>query len=98
MVADVNDDLDSNPSSGVAAVNGNGGASLSSNSDTTIADLIRTDVLGRFVAASIDWLDNAEREEREGRASEDTWAQGVVHVRLFFSRCISAGGFRILFL
>lgn len=49
----------------------------------TIADLIRIDVLGRFVAASIDWLDNAEREEREGRASEDRWAQGVVHVGYF---------------
>ncbi|KAJ7274549.1 hypothetical protein B0H12DRAFT_1089181 [Mycena haematopus] len=58
---------------------------------TTIADLIRTDVVGRFVAASIDWLDNAEREEREGRASEDTWAQGVVHLCRFYAALLRAG-------
>ncbi|KAJ7773073.1 hypothetical protein B0H16DRAFT_1713979 [Mycena metata] len=58
---------------------------------STIADLIRTDVLSRFVAASIDWLDNAEREEREGRASEDTWAQGVVHLCRFYAALLRAG-------
>ncbi|KAF7330429.1 hypothetical protein MVEN_02481700 [Mycena venus] len=63
----------------------NGGAII------TIADLIRTDVLGPFIAASIDWLDSAEREEREGRASEDTWAQGVVHLCRFYAALLRAG-------
>ncbi|KAJ7158915.1 hypothetical protein C8R46DRAFT_1110759 [Mycena filopes] len=58
---------------------------------STIADLVRTDVLSRFVASSIDWLDNAERDEREGRASEDTWAQGVVHLCRFYAALLRAG-------
>ncbi|KAF8207578.1 hypothetical protein K438DRAFT_1931009 [Mycena galopus ATCC 62051] len=71
-------------------LNGNSNG-LGATATTTIADLIRTDVLGRFVAASIDWLDSAEREEREGRASEDTWAQGVVHLCRFYAALLRAG-------
>jgi hypothetical protein len=84
VVASVEDETDGRNGNG----NANGGATVANGpgtGTTTIADLVRTDVLGRFVAASIDWVDSAEREEREGRASEDTWAQGVVHVTLFLS-------------
>ncbi|KAK7032990.1 hypothetical protein R3P38DRAFT_3264955 [Favolaschia claudopus] len=68
--------------------NGNGHGKAAT---TTISDLVRTEVLGRFIAASIDWLDSAEREEREGRVSEDTWAQGVVHLCRFYSALLRAG-------
>ncbi|KAJ6513408.1 hypothetical protein C8R45DRAFT_963582 [Mycena sanguinolenta] len=67
------------------------GVGMNGNWTTTITDLIRKEVVGRFVAASIDWLDNAEREEREGRASEDTWAQGVVHLCRFYAALLRAG-------
>ncbi|KAJ6494657.1 hypothetical protein C8R47DRAFT_974192 [Mycena vitilis] len=80
-VGDPNDSVDFS-----AVGNGNTG-----HGTTTIADLIRTDVLGRFVAASVDWLDSAEREEREGRASEDRWAQGVVHLCRFYAALLRAG-------
>ncbi|KAF7375028.1 hypothetical protein MSAN_00388900 [Mycena sanguinolenta] len=67
------------------------GIGANGNGIPTIADLIRKEVLGRFVAASIDWIDNAEREEREGRVSEDTWAQGVVHLCRFYAALLRAG-------
>jgi hypothetical protein len=70
---------------------GNGNGISTTINATTIADVIRTDILGRFIAASIDWLDNAEREEREGRASEDTWAQGVVHLCRFYAALLRVG-------
>lgn len=44
---------------------------------TTIADIVRVEVLGRFIHESIKWLDNAEREEREGLVSDDRFAKGV---------------------
>lgn len=47
---------------------------------TTIADLVRVEVLGWFVHESIKWLDNAEREERDGLVSDDRFAKGVQNV------------------
>ena len=47
---------------------------------TTVADLICVEVLGRFIHESINWLDNAEREEREGLVSDDRFAKGVQNV------------------
>ncbi|KAJ7903704.1 hypothetical protein B0H14DRAFT_2666041 [Mycena olivaceomarginata] len=90
VVASVEDENDGRNGNG----NANGGATVANGpgtGTTTIADLVRTDVLGRFVAASIDWVDSAEREEREGRASEDTWAQGVVHLCRFYAALLRAG-------
>lgn len=48
---------------------------------TTIADLVRVEVLGWFIHESISWLDNAEEEEKAGVISDDRFAKGVQHVR-----------------
>lgn len=47
---------------------------------TTIADIVRVESLGRFIHESIRWLDNAEKEEREGLVSDDRFAKGVQNV------------------
>lgn len=47
---------------------------------TTVADVVRVETLGRFIHESIKWLDNAEREEREGLISDDRFAKGVQNV------------------
>lgn len=47
---------------------------------TTVADIVRIETLGRFIHESIEWLDNAEREEREGLISDDRFAKGVQNV------------------
>ncbi|KAG0698543.1 hypothetical protein DFH29DRAFT_940659 [Suillus ampliporus] len=52
---------------------------------TTIADTVRSEVLGRFIHESIKWLDNAEREEREGLVSDDRFAKGVQNLCRFYS-------------
>nr|GAT57148.1 predicted protein [Mycena chlorophos] len=54
----------------------------------TVGALVRTEVLGRFVAQSISTLEAAERAEREGRVSVDRFAQGVQHLcRFYHSLC-----------
>ena len=50
---------------------------------TTIADLVRTEVLGWFIHECVMWLDRAEQDEREGNISDDRFAKGVQNVRLF---------------
>ncbi|KAG1750498.1 uncharacterized protein EDB91DRAFT_1235032 [Suillus paluster] len=52
---------------------------------TTIADTVRSEVLGRFIHESIKWLDNAEREEREGLVSDDRFAKGVQNLCRFYA-------------
>ncbi|KAH7922275.1 hypothetical protein BV22DRAFT_1017641 [Leucogyrophana mollusca] len=52
---------------------------------STIADLVRTEVLGRFLHESINWLDNAERQEREGLISDDRFATGVRNLCRFYN-------------
>lgn len=47
---------------------------------TTIADIVRSEVLGRFIHESIKWLDNAERDEQDGLVSDDRFAKGVQNV------------------
>lgn len=47
---------------------------------TTVADIVRVEALGRFIHESIKWLDNAEKEEREGLISDDRFAKGVQNV------------------
>jgi hypothetical protein len=49
-------------------------------SHSTIADLVRMEVLGRFIHESINWLDHAEREERDGLISDDRFDKGVQNV------------------
>lgn len=46
----------------------------------TVAELVRADVLGRFIHESINWLDHAEMDEREGRISDDRFAKGAQNV------------------
>ena len=46
----------------------------------TVANVVRVEVLGRFVHESIGWLEMAEREEREGGRSDDRFAKGVQNV------------------
>lgn len=49
---------------------------------TTIADLVRMEVLGWFIHECINWLDAAEIEQEEGLISDDRFAKGVQNVRL----------------
>ncbi|KIM89745.1 hypothetical protein PILCRDRAFT_812546 [Piloderma croceum F 1598] len=58
---------------------------LTTGGKTTVADLIRVEVLGRFIHESINWLDNAERKEREGLVSDDRYAKGVQHLCRFYT-------------
>ena len=48
-----------------------------------MADLIRMEVLGRFIHECITWLERAEVEDREGLVSDDRYAQAVQNVRRF---------------
>ncbi|KAL4061736.1 hypothetical protein J3A83DRAFT_4347076 [Scleroderma citrinum] len=52
---------------------------------TTITDVVRLEVLGRFIHESIKWLENAEREERDGLISDDRFAKGVQNLCRFYS-------------
>lgn len=51
---------------------------------TTVADLVRSEVLGWFLHQSIQWLDRTEEEERAGVISDDRFMQGVQNVRPYF--------------
>lgn len=55
---------------------------------STVADLVRMEVLGRFVHECINWLERAEREEKEGLISDDRFAKGVQNLCRFFSSLI----------
>ncbi|KII83802.1 hypothetical protein PLICRDRAFT_118985 [Plicaturopsis crispa FD-325 SS-3] len=55
---------------------------------TTVADLIRIEVLGRFIHEAINWLDNAEREEMEGLISDDRFPKGVQNLCRFYTSLI----------
>ena len=54
---------------------------------TTVTDMVRLEVLGRFFHESIKWLENAEREERDGLISDDRFAKGVQNVRAMATIC-----------
>ncbi|KAH7906424.1 hypothetical protein BJ138DRAFT_1094161 [Hygrophoropsis aurantiaca] len=58
---------------------------------STVADLVRTEVLGRFLHESINWLDNAEREEKEGLISDDRFAKGVQNLCRFYNSLLKLG-------
>ncbi|OCH88496.1 hypothetical protein OBBRIDRAFT_820155 [Obba rivulosa] len=55
---------------------------------TTVADLVRMEILGWFVHESIRWLEKAEEEEREGVISDDRFAQGVQNLCRFYNSLI----------
>ncbi|THH02374.1 hypothetical protein EW026_g488 [Hermanssonia centrifuga] len=55
---------------------------------TTVADLVRTDVLGWFLHESMQWLDWAEEEERAGNISDDRFAKGVQNLCRFYNSLI----------
>lgn len=55
---------------------------------STVADLIRMEVLGRFIHECIMWLEGAEMEEREGLVSDDRCAQGVQNLCRFFNSLV----------
>lgn len=48
---------------------------------TTVADLVRTEVLGAFVLNSIGWVERTEKEALQGLVSDDRAAKGVQNVR-----------------
>ncbi|KAK7455895.1 hypothetical protein VKT23_010933 [Stygiomarasmius scandens] len=56
-----------------------------------IGDLVRSEVLGRFIHESINWLDQAERQEREGLISDDRFAIGVRNLCRFYHSLIKLG-------
>ncbi|KAI0656232.1 hypothetical protein C8Q70DRAFT_1046875 [Cubamyces menziesii] len=55
---------------------------------TTIADLVRTDVLGWFIHECVSWLDRAEQDQREGNISDDRFAKGVQNLCRFYNALI----------
>jgi len=55
---------------------------------TTVADVVRAEALGGFVHEGIRWLENAEREEREGLISDDRFAKGVQNLCRFYNSLI----------
>ncbi|TFK65301.1 hypothetical protein BDN72DRAFT_773508 [Pluteus cervinus] len=58
---------------------------------STIADLTRIEVLGRFIHESINWLERAEQDEKQGDVSDDRFAKGVQHLCRFYSTLVKMG-------
>ncbi|ETW79713.1 hypothetical protein HETIRDRAFT_321869 [Heterobasidion irregulare TC 32-1] len=58
---------------------------------TTVADIVRADVLGRFIHESIQWLDKAESEGREGLISDDRFEKGLQNLCRFYNSLIKLG-------
>jgi len=57
----------------------------------TVSNIVRSEVLGRFVHECIDWLERAETEEREGLVSDDRFAKGVQNLCRFYHSLIKLG-------
>ena len=62
---------------------------------STVADLVLMEILGCFVHECINWLENAEKEEKAGNISDDRFGKGVQNVRppFFFSYTFLDGFF-----
>ncbi|KAF9017239.1 hypothetical protein BDZ89DRAFT_1140856 [Hymenopellis radicata] len=58
---------------------------------TSVADLVRSEVLGRFILECINWLDHAEIQEKEGLVNDDRFAMGVQHLCRFYTSLIKLG-------
>lgn len=54
----------------------------------TVSELARCEVLGKFVSSSVEWLERAEREEKEGRVSDDRFLKGVQNFCRFYHSLI----------
>ena len=52
---------------------------------TTIADVIRSEVLGRFVFNAIEWVERAQRDSANGLISDDRIAKAVQNVAQYMS-------------
>ncbi|KAG5721035.1 hypothetical protein E4T56_gene17955 [Termitomyces sp. T112] len=57
----------------------------------TVASIVRSEVLGRFIHECINWLERAEAEEREGLISDDRFAKGVQNLCRFYHSLIKRG-------
>ncbi|KAI0651362.1 hypothetical protein C8Q79DRAFT_897753 [Trametes meyenii] len=55
---------------------------------TTIADVVRTEVLGWFIQECVSWLDRAEQDERDGNISDDRFAKGVQNLCRFYNALV----------
>lgn len=51
---------------------------------TTVADLVRSEVLGSFILNSIGWVERAQEEERQGLISDDRAAKGIQNVKIIY--------------
>jgi len=51
----------------------------------SVAELVRAEVLGRFIHECINWLDHAESDERAGLISDDHFPKGVQNVSGVFT-------------
>ncbi|KAF7969425.1 hypothetical protein HWV62_27371 [Athelia sp. TMB] len=58
---------------------------------TTVADLVREEVLGRFIHEGINWLDKAEQEEKDGLIADDRFAKGVQNLCRFYTSLLKMG-------
>lgn len=56
---------------------------LTTGGKSTIADMVRSEMLGRFVQQSVMWVDERERERREGLSGDDRFEKGVQNVGFF---------------
>ena len=43
------------------------------------------EILGRFIHECINWLENAEKEEKAGNISDDRFGKGVKNVCFLYS-------------
>ncbi|KAM5538820.1 hypothetical protein V8D89_007542 [Ganoderma adspersum] len=68
-----------------------GVADFTTGGRTTIADLIRMEVLGWFLHECVSWLDRAEQDEREGNISDDRFPKGVQNLCRFYNSLIKLG-------
>lgn len=55
---------------------------------STIADLTRLEVLGRFIHECINWIEQAERDQNNGYISDDRFEKGLQHLCRFFMSLI----------
>jgi len=55
---------------------------------TTVADVVRSEVLGGFVHESIEWVGNREAEEKDGLINDDRVAKSVQNLCRFYNSLI----------
>ncbi|KAH8114862.1 hypothetical protein DFH11DRAFT_130726 [Phellopilus nigrolimitatus] len=57
----------------------------------SVADIVRSDVLGAFVLNAIGWVERSEQEAVEGLISDDRAAKGVQNLCRFYNSLIKLG-------